>query len=134
MKDASAQEKKRIDDWLIEDVRNEELYNEIHDEEQLTAELEELDVYDTKSSWKILVQIIKNKRQRKILLRWKVVAILFILLSIGGVTANFLDSSSDEIIPQTYLTTIKTQRGESSTVILPDDCSFKFSYIAYIFQ
>ena len=120
MKDASAQEKKRIEEWLIEDVRNEELYNEIHDEEQLTAELEELDVYDAKSSWKILVQIIKNKRQRKILLRWKAVAILFILLSIGGVTANFLNFSDDEVIPQTYLTTIQTQRGESTTVILPD--------------
>ena len=120
MKDASAEEKKRIDDWLTEDVQNEDLYNNLHDEEQLTSAIEELDLYDAKSSWKIFVQTMKNKRQRKILLRWKVVSILFILLSIGGVTSNFLDFSDDEVIPQPYLTTIQTKRGESSTVILPD--------------
>ncbi|MFV0266445.1 MAG: FecR family protein [Draconibacterium sp.] len=48
------------------------------------------------------------------------IAVIFLILGIGGVTLNYIGSSVKEIVPQTFLTTIQTKRGESTTVILPD--------------
>ncbi|WP_321374853.1 FecR domain-containing protein [uncultured Draconibacterium sp.] len=120
MKNASVEEEGKIKDWLDEDVRHKELFEELRDEQQLVSELEKLDEYNEVSSWKLLQQRIENKRQRIILFRWKVIAVIFLILGIGGVTSNYLRSSVEEIVPQTFLTTIQTKRGESSTVILPD--------------
>ena len=117
---ASEAESRDLENWLNDNPRNKELLDEIRKDGNLEAEIDSIDAYDEKAAWQRLLELLERKKQIRILIRWKVAAIIFLIVGIGGVASNFIGPAEEEVIPQNFLTTIQTRRGESSKVILPD--------------
>ncbi len=112
--------RKEIDSWLEEDPRNRLIFNKLQTEENIAEHLEELEQYDAKIAWKMLVQEALLKQKERMIRSWKVAAVIILLVGLGGTIAQFLFNQNDRGTLSAMNTTVKTERGQTSKVILPD--------------
>lgn len=111
---------KEIDSWLEEDHRNQLIFNKLQKEENIAENVEELEQYDAKIAWKMLVQEALLKQKERMIRRWKVAAVIVLLLGLGGSVAQSFFNKSEHTPLSSMNTTVKTERGQTSKVILPD--------------
>jgi len=109
-----------IEGWLKEDSRNQLILNDLQNEENIAEHMEELDQYDEGLAWKMLVQEALLKQKERIIRKWKVVAVIILLVGLGGTAAEFFLGQNKRAPLSVLNTTVKTERGQTSKVILPD--------------
>ena len=113
--------RKEIENWLNENPRNQSIFNELKNEAHLAENLQELEQYNADMAWKILVQKALLKQKERVISRWKVAAVIVLLLGLGGATAQFIFNRNTHSPLSALNTTVKTERGQTSKVILPDN-------------
>lgn len=119
-KDRTKSAKREIESWLKEDPRNQSIFDELKNEENLAETLEELEQYNAGMAWKMLVQKALLKQKERMISRWKIAAVIILLLGLGGATAQFIFNRNTHSPLSALNTTVKTERGQTSKVILPD--------------
>jgi ferric-dicitrate binding protein FerR (iron transport regulator) len=106
--------------WLEENSNNQDLFNDLKQEKNIATEIRKYEQYDKESAWEKYQNRITVVSLKKVMLRWKIAATFFFLISISGALtylykSGFLGASNNE----TY-TTVTTTRGQNSKIILPD--------------
>jgi len=111
---------KEIDQWLTENPKNQSLFDELINEVQLSSRMKEMDKYDPATAWQLLIQKSILKQKERIIRRWKIAAAILLIISLGGATSQFFFSRSSSPMYAEMNTIVKTERGQTSKVILPD--------------
>ena len=110
----------QIDAWISESPRNKKLFENLQDKAEISSMLEEMQQYDPGSAWKFLMQAALLKQKERVLRRWKIAAVIIVLVGIGGTVSQFFYNQSQQSPLALMNTTVETERGQTSKVILPD--------------
>lgn len=110
----------QMDAWLEENPGNKKLLEELQNESTLSDKLEEMEQYNPGMAWKLLLQEAILKQKERLLRRWKVAAVIILLLGVGGAASQFFYNRTQHSTLSSMNTTVQTERGQTSKVILPD--------------
>jgi len=116
----SGEDKEIIDSWLNENSENEKLMNSIHSNKNLIHEFEMMDSIDKKIALERIKEKILLRSKTRALMHWKIAASILILVGVIGIlyifSGNFIELNNKN----TLYTSVFTENGQRSKVILPD--------------
>ena len=109
-----------IDVWMAESPRNKKLFEEVQDTAKISSNIEAMQQYDPISAWKLLMQEALLRQKERVLRKWKIAAVIILLVGLGGAATQFFYNQSQNSPLAMLNTTVETERGQTSKVILPD--------------
>ncbi len=116
----SSEESKEIKAWIKKDPDNRNVLNSVNDKRNIKSSVEEFEKFNPTLAWQAYIDKIINLRRRKVLLRWKIAAIFFLITTLASIVSYFIE---DQILfnHQQLSTTINTEAGQNSRIVLPDN-------------
>lgn len=116
----SEEEYKELKTWINESSDHQMLFNSLKEEKNIGHSIEEFEAINKELAWKRYMERVDGLSLRRILLRWKFAAIFFFLIGCAGILAYLYKESDALLAPDGIYTTVSTNNGQSSKVILPD--------------
>ena len=116
----SKEERVQLKTWINENTDNQELFNSLKEEKNIADSIDEFETYNMELAWQKYMERIDALSLRKILFRWKFAAIFFLLIGCAGILAYLTNESIAPLAPNDTYTTVSTNKGQNSKVILPD--------------
>ncbi|MBN1820255.1 MAG: FecR domain-containing protein [Prolixibacteraceae bacterium] len=113
-------EKEYLESWLEENSKNKKLFENLRSENNLANKVEQIDSFDAEDAWRKYTKRIDLQKKIRRLGWWRVAAVIFFIIGIGGIISNFLYFSSEISNHKLLVTTVQTEKGQTSKVILPD--------------
>ncbi len=109
-----------INEWTGQRVDNQKLFDSLKEERNLADSLAEFETINKQLAWKRYLVQIDNLSLRKLIGWWKFAAVFFFLMGCTGILVYLVkENSISPVINETY-TTISTNYGQNSKLILPD--------------
>jgi len=119
-KSETVKDKELLDSWLNKNSENEKLLNSIHSNKNLIHEFEMMDSVNKKLALERIKEKILLRSKTRALMHWKIAASILILVGVIGIlyifSGNFIDLNNKN----TLYTSVFTENGQRSKVILPD--------------
>ncbi|MEZ5106599.1 MAG: FecR family protein [Draconibacterium sp.] len=107
--------------WLNHTPKNQSNFKVITDEKEIQKNIEEIENFNVDRAWKNYKEKVAVNAQKKQILTWKIAAVFIFLLGISGSLITYWSANKEEPIPVPVVyTTIVTENGETSKIILPD--------------
>jgi len=116
----SDKEKEILDKWINNSPKNKELLDSISSNKNLVREYEVMDSFNGKMGLERFKEKILLKSKTRALFRWRIAASFFVLVSILGLLCFFSGKSINEKSNLGLYTSVFTENGQRSKVILPD--------------
>lgn len=113
------EEHQELKSWTEAGSANKELFKKLTSHSEIATQLEQYDSVNTSRAWNKYQERIRQYKLEKSLFRWRIAAILFFIIGIGGLIGNAIIDTSFEDTPSNF-TTVSTINGESSKITLPD--------------
>jgi len=110
-----------IQKWMNQSVENRKLFDSLKEEKSMADSFDEFEMFNKEIAWKRYLEHIDNLSLRKLITRWKIAATFFFLIGFAGLFGYLTkeNNSLPQATKETY-TTISTNYGQNSKVILPD--------------
>lgn len=116
----SKQENSELTEWVNQSEDNQRLFDSIIQEKNIAEAIDEYETYDKELAWKRYLEHIDSLSLRSSLVWWKIAATFFFLISCAGVLAYLSKSNDQPVASNENFTTVTTNLGQNSKVILPD--------------
>lgn len=118
-----------LQEWINQSVENQKLFNSLKENKNIADSFDEFENFNKEIAWKRYMEHINNLSLQKSINWWRFAAVFFFLVGCAGILGYLTKENTaipqvtNTAIPQvtneTY-TTISTNYGQNSKVILPD--------------
>ncbi|WP_430973948.1 FecR family protein [Sunxiuqinia rutila] len=115
----SREEELDLKNWVGEDTANKQLFDQLTSRSGIASQVEAYDNVNTPRAWNKYAERLRRYQLEKSLGRWRIAAILFFVIGIGGLVGNSVVDFIFKQTPENY-TTITASNGQSSMITLPD--------------
>ncbi|MGQ7870254.1 FecR family protein [Sunxiuqinia sp. sy24] len=105
--------------WVEGDYENRQLFDKLTNHSFIASQIEAYDKVDTPRAWNRYTEKIRRYKLEKSLAQWRIAAILFFIVGLGGFVGNAIVDFVYNEVPENY-TTITASNGEHSKITLPD--------------
>ncbi len=117
----STEEYHTIQEWINQNDENRKLFKSLKEENNMSTSFEEFEKINKEIAWKRYREHIDNLSLRKLINWWRFAAVFFFLVGCAGVIGYLVNENSVTPLPVAEnFTTISTNYGQNSKVILPD--------------
>ncbi len=116
----SVKENEILSDWINENSTNRDLLNSISSNKKLIQEYEIMNAFNKKQALERFRDKVLLKAKIKALKRWKVAALVLVLVGVGGLIYSLSNNLTRTENMSTLYTSINTDNGQRSRVMLPD--------------
>tara|TARA_R110002050_G_scaffold300779_1_gene472592 strand:+ start:13022 stop:14053 length:1032 start_codon:yes stop_codon:yes gene_type:complete len=113
-------EKEVLDSWINEQSENKELLSSINSNKELVKEYEIMDLFKRKAALERFKEKILLQSKTRALIRWRIAASIFVLVGMVGILYFFSGNFSKVSENPNLYTSIYTENGQRSKVVLPD--------------
>ncbi len=113
-------EKEYLENWLEENSENRKVFKVLQNEKNLANKVEQIDSFDDEYAWRKYTERIDLQKKIRRLSWWRVAAVIFFVIGLGGILYNLYYISSEFSKHEILVTTVQTEKGQTSKVILPD--------------
>ncbi len=110
-----------LNEWINQSADNKKMFDLLKDEKNMADAFDEFETFDKELAWKRYTVHIDNLSLRKLIAFWKFAAVFFFLIGCAGILGYLTkeNTAMPQVANETY-TTISTNYGQNSKVILPD--------------
>lgn len=106
--------------WLGRASKNQEIFNKLKEEKNIGEAIEAYETYNKELAWERYRQRVTALTFRNVLFRWKVAAVFFFLVGCAGILSYINNEWLTPSTSDNTFTTISTNNGQNSKIILPD--------------
>ncbi|MFA5329584.1 MAG: FecR domain-containing protein [Prolixibacteraceae bacterium] len=110
-----------LQEWINQNDENRKLFKSLKEEKNMADSFDEFEAINKEIAWKRYVAHVDNLSLRKLINWWKFAAVFFFLIGCAGVLGYLVEKNN--LLPlkaNENFTTISTNYGQNSKVILPD--------------
>ena len=116
----SKEELGQLKTWINKSSDNQKFFNSLKEEKNIADSIDEFEIFNKELAWKRYMERVDTLSLRKIILWWKFAAIFFFLVGCAGILAYLDKESVASLTTNETYTTIFTNKGQNSKIILPD--------------
>ena len=116
----SKEEQVELKTWINKSSDNQKIFNNLKDERNIADSIDEFETLNKELAWKRYMERLDAISLRKILFRWKFAAAFFFLIGCAGILGYLNKESVAPLSANESYTTVSTNNGQNSKVILPD--------------
>jgi len=116
----SAEELGKLKTWINTSDGNRKLFNSLKEEKNIAESIDEFETHDKERAWKKYMDHLDSLSHQRILIWWKVAAVFFFLIACAEIFAYLNKETPPELATNDSYTTISTNNGQNSKVVLPD--------------
>lgn len=108
-----------LNQWLAEDERNEELFNNLKDDRYLGEKLSEFEDYSPDEAWRFVSRSIREEKTKKLSLRWvaRYAAVIIVLVGSISVLKYFIETELNDTIAETHVTDLSPGNAKALLIL-----------------
>lgn len=113
------EERGQLKDWINKSDQNQTLFDSLKEEKNIANSIEEFDSIQKDIAWKRYNERIKTLSLQKLMSRWRIAAVFFFVMGCTGLLAYLANNKVEPEALESF-TTVSTNNGQSSKILLPD--------------